>query len=114
MPNIKLVALIVSEIWPKQFLPCRWHHLWGWHRLMFKLEHYITYALVSNCANYQLSGFISLWDIIKTNFGNVDGTTGGVCSTWFPGRSTSLPMIWGVTLANIMSFALLVSEIQSK
>ena len=81
---------------------------------MLKLEHYISYALGSNCAKYEVSSFISLQDMVKTHFCNVGGTTGGGCTTWCPYCGMSLAIVWGVTVVtvpNIKSLALLVSEI---
>mgnify|MGYP001544226617 CR=1 FL=1 len=52
--------------------------------------------------------------MVKTNFCNVGCATGGEGPTWCPDSSMSLSLVWSVTVPNIKSVALLVSEIQSK
>ena len=91
--------------WKKLCSPCPWE-CGAWDCLMFKLDHYLSYALGSKCAQYQVSSFISLWDMVKTNFYNVGGTTSGGGPTRYPDCSIWLPMSWGVTVLNIKSLAL--------
>ena len=86
-----------------KFLYCRWCHQWRWSSLVLRLQHFIAYNLLTNCANDKVSRFISLWDMVKTYFCNV-GSGGG--ATWCPGYSISFPIICGVTVSNIRSLAL--------
>ena len=49
IPNIRFLALIVSEIWSNKILTCRWYHL------VSRQNEIILCALRNVCAKYQIS-----------------------------------------------------------
>ena len=95
-------------------LSCKRRHLCKWHCWVSKLKHFNLHTIRSNCAKYQVSSFNTLWDMVKTNFCHVGGTTCGDGASWCPDYKVLLPMPQGVTVSNIKSLALLGSEIWPK